>query len=231
SSPPPAAPARAPSAPRPPWRWGRLLAMGLTLTLVATLATRAQADPDDGLAAGESLASEPVDQARGAPPADPAQTPANLVATPEGASSDARAITPTGDADAAVERQQAAASGPVAKAELRDQQPDSQVLAATGGVVSTDTQATAGKEQRDQGTQDESRRTAAACTDSSCQQPPTDSPPNIRAAVPWDPGGDEGGDEEDWGEDEGDDQPDEADWARAARELYEEALGGLSALP
>jgi len=37
-----------PQPPRRPRRWGRLLVLGLTLALVATLGTRALADPDDG---------------------------------------------------------------------------------------------------------------------------------------------------------------------------------------
>src|SRR4029450_4339240 len=37
-----------PLPPRRPRRWGRLLVLGLTLVLVATLGTRALADTDDG---------------------------------------------------------------------------------------------------------------------------------------------------------------------------------------
>jgi len=138
----------------------------LMLTLVAPLGTRARADTDtdDGVAVAEGLVSEPVDRARGASPVGAAQTPTDLAADPEGASSHARASTPAGDADAAVEQQQALASDLIAQAELRNQPLGEHDAAAAGGVVRPDTQPTATKEQRGQGTQDESRRTAAAVT-------------------------------------------------------------------
>jgi hypothetical protein len=201
----PVARARRQPAPRPR-RWGRPLTVGLALVLVAALVPGAHADSgsdggDGGVpSAWDSAGDETFDQMV---QAEARAVPERAADLPDNAGTPEPVLTEGSEGTSINDR-------PPGGEEPRG--------AVAGGVVSTDTQATAGKEQRDQDTQDESRRTAAGCADGSCQQePPTDSPPtnirpprNILAAVPQDPGDDQDGDEDEWDDDEEPEQLPEA---------------------
>src|SRR5262245_14603814 len=193
-------PTRPYSQPRHTRRWGRLLVLVLTVTLVATLGTRALADDgNDGSffgPFGEAPGSQ-SDSAQGQ--TQPDQPSADAAPNPDSSSGGTSQLSTAADrtTDGGDSRQT-----PTPAAASQDQQQAAQPPGEQHDLTATVTQ-----DDHDQATQDDSHGTPATCSGGSPCSPEPATPRNFAAAGPpsWDDPG-----EEDW------DDPDDLEDGEAA---------------
>jgi hypothetical protein len=139
---------------RCPRRWGRLLVLGMTLTLVVTLGTRALADPDDGLPLDSLTFNSSEDSGQ--------QTESETKPPSAGAALDTidggHEVT---DAAGPPPNHEGEASLPAAVGDRTQSGPIPEQVAEA-------------QDPLDRSKEDESRGTAAGCADGPCsQEPPT----------------------------------------------------------
>jgi len=145
-----------------PRRWDRLLVLVLTVALVATLGTRALADPDDG----EWLGAAPDPQTQ--PPQLQSATDAQQLAAGNPGS------TPSNDTEVISDATSQVLTG---EALTGEEQPKTPI--AQGQTVSRDDVA----EDTDQVDQDQQQGSPTGCTSGCSTEPPDPGTPTVRASA------------------------------------------------